>query len=352
MVAAMRPRGLVAALALSSAAAASSPLTDDEAAAQLNADYNSDPVGEASPLGVVVHGGSDFTMYCDTPCTQGLEFNDRPEAVHDWSTCRISANLLNRMHSVLPANNVHCSLPPPAPMNRSIVVSGLELGSLGWIYNRSVLDTALACAYASDGNSRFRMNHGCGCLMDQMPDFDKCRQEERPAGMTCSNACMNLDHLTNQSTTPASPIVADCHCHMVGDHMDNRCYWQGPAFYKGTGANEVRRMAMQRVLDPDGSMTCVWKDDGSFDPAGIWNELILSTVALKRQLERDFHGTVAAIAVPTFLNGSLGWTRQQVLQWQSENLKMYNVTAPVPIVVVDRFNLDAPFSALKEEAVV
>jgi len=297
-------------------------------AAELNANFAANPL-ESSVPGVVMRtslGGTfDFNIYCDTQCRTSASFVDYeindPEQYKEWADCRWSSTLLNKAFSIAPESE--CGFQKGQIMS---------LGDFGLIFNYSVVRSAVKCSYSQDVGSRFIYNSGCGCKDGQK---GLCRDGK------CSNACQNIDSWTGDKNTADSKQVASCHC---GTSSKESCYHEGPAFYNGSGRDEMKQMLQQR-LDRK-SPLC---PGGPLHPDGVWTEIILDGHSLKEQFNQDFAASVPAFFVKKNLSvKGVVLDSQEKAHAEIVKIKGYGLYKgmAVPVLSFDISNPSAPFELL------
>lgn len=303
-------------------------------AAELNSNFAASPL-ESSVPGVLMRNSLgktfDFNIYCDTQCRTSTSFvdyeNGDAEQYKEWADCRWSSTLLNKAFSIAP--ETECGF------HKGQIMS---LGSFGLIFNYSAVSSTVKCSYSQDVGSRFIYNSGCGCKDGQK---DLCRDGK------CSNACQNIDSWTGKKNTADSKQVASCHC---GASSEQSCYHEGPAFYNGTGRDEMKQMLQQR-LDRKGPLC----PQGPYHPDGVWAEIILDGHSLQEKLKQDFAAVIPAFFIAKNLSvEGIVLDSQEKVYYEIQKMKGYGLYEgmAVPVLSFDISNPSAPFELLPSRSEV
>jgi len=304
-------------------------------AEELNANFAANPL-ESSVPGVLLRNLGidtlpDLNIYCDTQCRTSASFAHAenlsdPERYKEWADCRWSSTLLNKAFSIAPESGC-LNFQTGQIMND---------GAFGLIFNYSVVSSTVKCSYSTDVGSRFLYNSGCGCRDSQT---DLCRDGK------CSNACQNIDSWTGDKNTADSKQVASCHC--SASNKQN-CYHEGPAFYNGTGRDEMKQMLQQRLDEWPPAPGC--RQDSFFH-----SEIILDGHTLQEQLNQDFAASIPAFFVAkNFSIGGVVMDSQEKMYTHFVNFKGYGQYKgiAIPVVSFNISNPSAPFELLPSRSEV
>lgn len=289
----------------------------------------SDPT---SGNGVTIRMADDFTMWCGTPCNNGM------------ADCRVSASVYN--HKVMLKHDTN---------NIAVTMSR----DAGIIFNQTAVETVFGkCSYMYDAATFSRVNRGCGCDSEtpycgnhgSPYDNEDCdwngtpRQWNQPVEGSC------------KPNTATSPDVAECRCdaanprHPTPQHTtDLQCMWPGVALNGTVGKvpNQLRDMMMQRIenqvgTEEVGEPTLRYKQE-------YWNEIVLDAEVLINALHADPHSAVAAFM---YVRGH-GAGRTKANAMSQKAVEDYG-GSPIPVIELDPEvdgRCNGPFRVPDEDAV-
>jgi hypothetical protein len=262
------------------------PTEASKLAGELNQQFRGfDPEQDSSPLGVTITWLKDqdkkLNLYCpDVPR------NDADGCFDGSSTCRMSAVQHTPRTAVTKDEN------------DVMKVIQFQKRNVGVVFNFELVNNFFGkCAYAYDGGSNFRYNHGCGQGAGSATK-ESC---DDPNG-AFNNQCKS----TGKTCTAADPEVEGGSCDTLSgghavDETTKSCFYKLPSYdldeadilthYTGKSdvTNQLRTMMQDRVkmdLNRDCGEEC-------------WNEVIIDERLLLTQLWWDPLSAVSAIVYAT-----------------------------------------------------